>query len=403
MPLTIGVSFFLVGGNVSTAPQWTPATKRIILVICLILIGLAIWQFSIVLAPLVVAVIIAYLLHPLVNWLTIRTPLTRRWAATVVYIAFLLVILVLMPTLFVPLIIQQIRQLDIDVQKIVDQLEEAKDYQMIFAGFRFDLDALVEPITGSLDQIFSPLATWAANAAVQIAGGLIWAIFIVVVGFYLLLDANRLSAWLDSWIPSAYAAEFSQLRREIDGVWKAYFLGQVTLAIIVGLIIGVSTALLGIRSAFLLGVVAAILELIPNWGYGISGIVGVLFAYFQGSSWIPLPNWAFALLVAGFYFLMWQFDTNYLVPRIIGHRLQLAPALIIVGIIAGASVGGALGLLLAAPTIATVRVLGSYLYRRLLDIEPYVLIKKPAIPADEQKSLISKLPASTPPETESQS
>jgi predicted PurR-regulated permease PerM len=387
----------------STAPQWTPATKRIILVICLILIGLAIWQFSIVLAPLVVAVIIAYLLNPPVNWLTIRTPLKRRWAALVIYIGFLLVILVLMPTLFAPLIIQQIRQLDIDVQTIVNQLEEAKDYQMTIAGFRFNMDALVEPVTGSLDQVFSPLATWAATAAVQIAGGFIWAIFIFVVGFYLLLDGNRFSAWLDSWIPPAYAAEFSQLRREIDGVWKAYFLGQLTLAIIVGLIIGLSTALLGIRSAFLLGVVAAILELIPNWGYGISGIVGVLFAYFQGSSWIPLPNWAFALLVAGFYFLMWQFDTNYLVPRIIGHRLQLAPALIIVGIIAGASVGGALGLLLAAPTIATVRVLGSYLYRRLLDIEPYVLIKKPTIPADERKSLISKLPTSTPPETESQS
>ncbi len=387
----------------STAPQWTPATKRIILVICLILIGLAIWQFSIVLAPLAVAVIIAYLLNPLVNWLAIRTPLKRRWAALVIYIGFLLVILVLMPTLFAPLIIQQIRQLDIDVQMIVDQLEEAKDYQMTIAGFRFNMDALVEPVTGSLDQVFSPLATWAANAAVQIAGGFIWAIFIFVVGFYLLLDANRFSAWLDSWIPPAYAEEFSQLRREIDGVWKAYFLGQVTLAIIVGLIIGFSTALLGIRSAFLLGVVAAILELIPNWGYGISGIVGVLFAYFQGSTWIPLPNWAFASLVAGFYFLMWQFDTNYLVPRIIGHRLQLAPALIIVGIIAGASVGGALGLLLAAPTIATVRVLGSYLYRRLLDLEPYVLIKKPAIPADEQKSLISKLPASSPPETERQS
>ena len=114
MPLLVSLSFYLEV-RLSTAPQWTPATKRIILVICLILIGLAIWQFSVVLAPLVVAVIIAYLLNPLVNWLTIRTPLKRRWAATVVYIAFLLVILVLMPTLFAPLIIQQIRQLDIDV------------------------------------------------------------------------------------------------------------------------------------------------------------------------------------------------------------------------------------------------------------------------------------------------
>jgi predicted PurR-regulated permease PerM len=126
--------------------------------------------------------------------------------------------------------------------------------------------------------------------------------------------------------------------------------------------------------------VAALLELIPNWGYGISGAVGVIFAFFQGSSWIPLPSWAFALLVAGLYFLMWQIDTNYLIPRIIGSRLQLPPGVIIVGIIAGASVGGALGILLAAPAIASVRVLGSYIYRRLLDIEPYVVsYEKPAI------------------------
>ena len=105
-----------------TTPQWTPATKRIILITCLILIGLAVWQFSIVLAPLVVAVIIAYLLNPLVNWVTVSTRLKRRWAAPIIYIAFLLFILVLIPTIFVPVIIQQIRELDIDVQTIMVQL-----------------------------------------------------------------------------------------------------------------------------------------------------------------------------------------------------------------------------------------------------------------------------------------
>jgi len=374
------------GETLSAAPKWTPATKRAVLIICLLLIGLAVWQFSIVLAPLAVAVIIAFLLNPVVNRLTLHTPLKRGPAAALVYIAFL-IILGLIPSLGAPLIIQQIRQLDFDIQEISTQINEAMDYQMVLGGARFNMKILVEPVTGSLDQVFSPMATWAANVAVEIAGGFIWAIFIFVVGFYLLLDANRFSNWLDSWIPPDYEEEFRQLRREIDSVWKAYFVGQLTLAIIVGFIIGISTALLGIKSAAVLGIVAAILELIPNWGYGISGIVGVLFAYFQGSTYIPLPPWAFALLVAGFYFVMWQIDTNYLVPRIIGHRLQLSPALIIVGIIAGASVGGALGLLLAAPTIATVRVLAGYLYRRLLDLEPYVLVKKTPAPPPQKAAV----------------
>ena len=358
----------------ASAPRWTPESKRFIFVICVILIGLAIWHFSIVLAPLIVAVIIAYLLNPIVNWLTHRFSYKRRSAATIVYLAFLL-ILILIPSLGAPLLVQQFQQLDIDIQELADQFNEPLDINMFILGFNIDVGSVTGLVTGSLDNA----ATWAANLAVSIAGGFIWAIFIIVVGYYFLLDADKFSDWVDSWIPPAYLDEAKQLRRELDRVWKAYFFGQVTLAIIVGLIIGISTAVLGIKSAVLLGIVAAILELIPNWGYGLSGIVGALFAYFQGSTWIPLPSWAFAVLVGGFYFLMWQFDTNYLVPRIIGHRLRLLPAVVIVGIIAGASVGGALGLLLAAPTIASVRVLGSYIYRRLLDLEPYVLVHEPAI------------------------
>ena len=376
----------------SAAPKWTPATKRVVLIICLILIGLAIWRFSIVLAPLVIAVIIAFLLNPVVNWMTRRTVLKRGPAAAIVYIAFL-IILALIPSIGAPLLIQQVSQLDLNVQEISSRINEAMDYQMVIVGLRFNLTTLVEPITGSLDSILSLFAAWAANLAVEIAGGFIWAIFIFVIGFYLLLDANRFSDWLDSWIPSDYAKEFKQLRSEINGVWKAYFVGQLTLAIIVGFIIGICTALLGIKNAPLLGIVAALLELIPNWGYSISGFVGVLFAYFQGSTYIPLPTWAFALLVGAFYFVMWQIDTNYLVPRIIGHRLQLPPALIIVGIIAGASVGGALGLLLAAPTIATARVLSGYLYRRLLDLEPYVLVRNAA--ASTKKETVAGATVST--------
>ena len=206
----------------------------------------------------------------------------------------------------------------------------------------------------------------------------------------MLKDADKLNGWVDSWIPPNSLEEFRQLRREIDRVWKSYFYGQVTLAIIVGLIVGFTTALLGIESAVLLGLVAALLELIPNWGYGVSGAIGVLFAFFQGSSWIPLPSWAFALVVLGFYFLMWQFDTNYLIPRVIGHRLRLSPAIVIIGIIGGASLAGALGLLLAAPIIATVRVVGGYIYRRLLDLEPYVLMYDAVSPINEPVASVSE-------------
>ena len=386
----------------SSAPKWTPATKWVVFVISLILTGLAIRRFSIVLAPLVLAVIFAYLLSPAVNYLTDRTPLKRGLASAIVYLLFML-LLTLIPSLITPLLLNEIRALDVSGTEFTNQLSEALDYQLNLGQFSIDMRSLIEPVTGSLDQILSPLATVAANLAGRVAGGFVWAIFIFVVGYYILVDANRFRKWVDSWIPPLYFDEFRQLRREVDGVWKSYFIGQLTLAVLVGVIIGGITALLGIRSAVLLGIVAALLELIPNWGYSISGTIGILFAYLQGSSYIPLPNWAFALVVTAFYFIMWQIDTNYLVPRIIGDRLQLSPAVIIVGIIAGASVGGALGLLLAAPTIATVRVLGSYLYRRLLDLEPYVLSSEAQLNPSTDPPSPGGLPATEGPATMSPS
>lgn len=359
-----------------SVPKWPPGTKRAVLIACGIAVGLIIWQFSAVLAPLIVAVIIAYLLNPILNWITAHSPLKRGLAAAIVYVTFL-ICLALIPTIGGPIIVQQVRQLNVGVQTIYEQLNEALDYEITIGEVNISMERITEPFIGSLDQLFSPVASWAANLAVDIAGGFIWTIFILVVGFYLLLDANKFNEWVDSWIPPAYTDEINQLRQEIDSVWKAYFVGQVTLALIVGTTIGVVTAILGVRSALLLGLIAGLFELVPNWGFGISSIIGVAFAYLQGSSYLPIPNWAFATIIGIFYFFMWQVDTNYLIPRVIGNRLRLSPAVVIVGIIAGASVGGGLGLLLAAPTIASTRVLGTYLYRRLLDLEPYVIVTRP--------------------------
>jgi len=361
---------------VATTPKWSPTTKRIVLVASLVITGLAAWYFSVILAPLAIAVIIAYLLNIPVTYLTQKTRLRRGMAAAIVYLTFLF-ILTLIPTIGVPLILQQIQELDFNIDELTKQLDEAKGSQVFVGDLQVDVGEIMESVSGGLGDALSPLAGIVTNLAVGIAGGFIWAIFIFVVAFYLLLDANRFGGWVDSWVPEEYAPEISQLRYEIDAVWKAYFIGQLTLAVIVGVVIGSVAALLGIRSALLLGVVAALLELIPNWGYSISAYVGVTFAYFQGSSYLPIPNWALAILLGLFYFVMWQIDTNILVPRIIGTRLRLKPAIIIIGIIAGATVGGALGLLLAAPIIATTRVIGSYIYRRLIDLEPYVLPTKP--------------------------
>jgi predicted PurR-regulated permease PerM len=77
------------------------------------------------------------------------------------------------------------------------------------------------------------------------------------------------------------------------------------------------------------------------------------------------------LIVIGLHLIFEQFDLNYLIPRIIGRRVHLPPLVVILGIVAGAVLAGVLGILLAAPTIASARVLGRYVYANLFDLDPF--------------------------------
>jgi len=122
-----------------------------------------------------------------------------------------------------------------------------------------------------------------------------------------------------------------------------------------------------------MGVLAGLLEFLPSLGHGIWLAIAALLTLFRGSTWLPLPNWIVALIVIGLHSVFQQVDLNILIPTIIGRRVRLHPLFVILGIVAGATLAGVLGIFLAAPTIASMRLLGRYLQARLFDLEPFNL------------------------------
>jgi predicted PurR-regulated permease PerM len=86
---------------------------------------------------------------------------------------------------------------------------------------------------------------------------------------------------------------------------------------------------------------------------------------------MQVPNWIFALIIVGLHLIFQQFDLNYLIPRVIGRQVHLQPLVVILGIVAGAATAGVLGIALAAPTIASARVLGRYIFANLYDMDPF--------------------------------
>jgi len=120
-----------------------------------------------------------------------------------------------------------------------------------------------------------------------------------------------------------------------------------------------------------LALLSGVMELLPTVGPAISGTIGFLVAIFQGSLWMPVSNLTFALIISVLYSIIGQVESIYFIPRLVGGRVKLHPAVAFVSVIAGALVFGALGILLATPIVATVQALLIYVYRKLLDHEPF--------------------------------
>ena len=353
-----------------TRPRWSAQTKWTVSMVLLLFAVYLLFRFSEVIPPLVLAAVLAYIISPLVRWLERRTPLGRGWSTALVYLLLLGVVAALL-AVGVPLVVSQAAALNTRLETLLTVATQAFNRPLSLFGHTVDGTTLVAQMQGAWQSVAQVVLGQGLNVAVSVLATLGWSGFILVISFYLVKDAAQLRAYVESLVPQPYLADYIRLREEIGAVWSAFFLGQVVLALVVTLIITVMALIIGLPGALPMGLLAGLLEFLPSIGHGIWLTIAATLAFFFGSTWWPMPHWAFALLVAGLHVLFDQLDTNYLIPRIIGRRVRLHPLVVILGIVAGAVLGGVLGIALAAPTIASLRVLGRYVYANLVDADPF--------------------------------
>lgn len=350
--------------------QWSSRTKIVVSLLLLAFAVYLLYRFSVILTPLVLAVIVAYILTPLTALFQKRLHIPRVLAILLSYI-LLIVILITLPLLIVPPLAAQLAALNLDVQRFLLALEALLGHQYVIGGQIVDLQAVFQQLVGSLQGFAEPVFGQTLNFVLDVITSLIWVVFIFVVSFYLIKDNEQVRQWLESLVPPDYNADYVQLREEIGHIWGAFFRGQVVLALVVALIFTIIGFILGLPFALAMGVFAGLMEFLPSLGHVIWLTTASLLALFIGSATLPIPNWVFMLLIIGLHLVFEQFDLNYLIPRIIGRSVHLPPVVVILGIVGGAAVAGVLGILLAAPTIASARVVGRYIYANLFDMDPF--------------------------------
>ncbi|MBX3002079.1 MAG: AI-2E family transporter [Caldilineaceae bacterium] len=386
---------------------WDQPTKRTAVVVMLVVGGLIFWMSRPVLTVLILAFMISYLLSPIVDLLErIRVP---RGLSTVVLYLLLLVVLILAPILIVPILVNQLSDLIVvDVPRTTQGLVLSLQtwvnnlpMEIEILGFDINIEGIVQqaqdtisgdvafqilPSARDLLEYFNRLISTATNVVggtallgITLVGGIfnifLFLLFLFFLSLYMTKDAPRIRNYIQGLFPESYHSEAAALLREMGQIWQAFFRGQLILAIVIGVVTGGILALLGMPGALILGIIAGALEVIPNIGPVLAMIPAVIVALIQGSNVLDIGNIQFALLVVGVYFVIQQLENQLLVPRIIGTSVNLHPIVVLCGVVVGASVAGILGAFLAAPIVATLRVVGSYVHAKLLDYPPFFVTR----------------------------
>jgi HAD superfamily hydrolase (TIGR01549 family) len=350
--------------------EWSQTTKRLVVVGLVIVLLLVLYQFRSLLPPIAIAAVLAYLLKPVADFLEHRTRMSRTLAVILVFFALLLIFSTI-PATIVPYLVDRVTRLNLDLQQLADDLVQFLSHPVTVLGFAFDPQDVVGDVRTALQNLLQPFATQTVGFLLNVASSLLWVLSVLIISFYLVKDADRLCAFLDDIAPPGHVEELRCLREEISHVWSAFLRGQLVLSIAIGTVVWLSMMAVGLPNAGLMGLIAGLLEVIPTFGPVLSVIPALLLAFFRGSTYLPLSNFWFAVLVLAIYIVIQQTENAFFVPRIMGRRLRLHPVVVFIGVLAGGTIAGAIGVLLAAPVIATLRVVLVYVYAKLLDRVPF--------------------------------
>jgi len=389
----------------NTSPPWNRTTKIFVTVIAIFLIALLLQRFQPLVAPLAGAAILAYLLNPIIIFLDKRLPISRGGSIVIVYILLATILTVLGAFLSVTTYQQTIGFINV-VPELINNVitavsslspEEALiDYGPITI---FPADIPWQSVGDQLLGMIQPALTQSGSVVTQVATTtfriFIMVFFIFMVSIYIAIEIPLMGNRVGSAFASpGYQYDAERLFRDFGRVWSSYLRGQVVLGLVIFFIVWVGLSLLGVRYALALGILAGLLEFVPNVGAIISTAIAMLVAFFQPENYLGLTPMIHMFIVLGFMFVVQQLENNLLVPRIMGNALDLHPLIVIIGVFIGGSMAGILGAVLAAPVIASVKLFGTYGWRKLFDLPPFTEIEDVGVPPslfDQGRGLATQL------------
>jgi predicted PurR-regulated permease PerM len=366
----------------TSSPRWGATTKLLAGLILVSIIAFLLVRFSSLVPPLLMIFIIAYLLHPVTGFIARGLRIPWKAAVNILYLLILVTLIGLLAWGGVGLV-QQIQSLIRQIQSIVANLPtyvadiSTQVYQV--GPFVLDmrtLDLNLSAISQQLLSFIQPLLGQTGNLVGAVASGaatiLGWTFFILVVSYFVMVESSGLQSDLIKVEIPGYAEDMRRLGRELSRIWNAFLRGQIfifSLSVVIYLIL---LPAMGVRYALGIAFLAGLAKFLPYIGPAITWVVMALVTFFQPSKPFDLSPLTYMLIVVITTFIVdnWIID-SLITPRIMARALKVHPAAILVAAIVAANLLGILGVIIAAPFLATITLLGRYTMRKLFDMEPW--------------------------------
>lgn len=326
---------------------------------------LALWLLNDILLPFVVGAVVAYFFDPVVTRLQ-RHGLSRGWATGVVTIVAALVAIgiaiAVVPPLFGQLqaLVSKLPQYAVQVAIRVEPMIEPLRSKLGLPPLSLhDLQAEASQWAGQALGLLGTLAGRLAQRGAAIINLLGLLFLTPVVTFYLLRDWRKVLSGIDNALPLDHAAAIREIAHEANIAIAGYLRGQALVCLALGTMYGVGLSLVGLQFGFVVGLAAGLISFIPFVGTLVGATLALGLALAQFS-----PDWFGVAKVAGVFLLGHALEANLLAPKLVGDRVGLHPVWIMFALLAGGSLFGFVGVLIAVPTAAVIGVIVRHLLGR---------------------------------------
>ena len=322
---------------------------RVLLIVLVVAVTLeVIWVARHVLAWVVIALFLALALDPLVGWIERRGKIKRGPAIGITYL-IVLVVIVGVGLTFIPKLIDEVNGFVQALPNYVHDLTHGRGR----LGFLERKYHVVEKVREQVQNGGASKVLGLSGAALSVTKSVITIIAatvtIVFLTFFMLLEGRAWTERVYSLFPAESRPRWRRVGHDIYRTVGGYVTGNILISLIAGSSITVVLLIMGVPYAVALGLLVAVLDLIPLAGATVAGIIVCIVAFLH-----TIPA---GIVVLVFFVVYQQLENHFLQPVIYGRTVELSPLTVLISVLVGAELAGILGALAAIPVAGTIQVL----------------------------------------------